>query len=224
LVLQLRGVSKTFGVGGTARRVLQDVSLSVAAGELMCLTGANGAGKSTLLRIIATLLEPDAGIVELGGHPVTCRERAFIGLATGAERSFQLSLTGRANLMFWGELCGISSAELRTRVSALAEELGVEPVLGAPVADASQGTRDRLAMVRALLHRPRLLLLDEPTRSQDASGRARILRVLERFVSGGGAALIATHEPGAFKTALLAHLEQGHLTQGVALSSTEARN
>jgi ABC-type multidrug transport system ATPase subunit len=215
-------VSKTFGVRGAERRVLREVSCRVAAGELASLTGANAAGKSTLLRIVATLVKPDSGSVELLGHPITHRQRAQLGFATGAERSFQLSLSAKSNLLFWGELCGISRRTLLPRVEELSEMLGVESALQAPVAEASQGTRDRLALVRALLHRPQLLLLDEPTRSQDLNGRRRIVQVLRQFAEGGGAALIATHEPTVFGMTRVNHLEQGCLSVRDALTSAQA--
>lgn len=179
---------------------LRGVSFSVQAGEVMALVGANGAGKSTLLRILTTLLLPTRGRAWVGGADVE-REPARVlrqlGFHSGSDASFYARLTGQENLRLFAALNNLSSAEAVGRIAHLAELLHLGPVLDRQVRTLSTGTVHRLGLARALLHRPSIVLLDEPTRSLDPLAAAEFRRFLrDEVVRGQGATvLFASHTP-----------------------------
>ena len=178
-------------------RALQDVSMTVRRGDIVGILGTNGAGKTTLLKILATLVLPTAGRVIVQGHEVgrdDDRIRALIGLAFGEERSFYWRLTGRQNLEFFAAFQGLGAHAARARILRLRDQLGLE-ALDRRVGPYSTGMKHRLAMARALLHEPQILLLDEPTRSLDPLAAANLRRVIRDEVvrSAGRTALVATH-------------------------------
>jgi ABC-type multidrug transport system ATPase subunit len=155
-VLAIRNLEVCFGT----RQVLRGASLQVEAGEVVGLTGANGTGKSTLLRVAAGLLRR-------------------IGWSTSGEASFTRRLSLGSNLETIARLAGLDSRTARGRIESLAERLGFREHLRAPADQCSSGIRQRAALGRALLHTPRLLLLDEPLRGVDAAsapGLAQSLR------------------------------------------------
>ena len=188
--VDLFDVSKSFG----RRKALSRVSLTCRAGEIVGLLGPNGAGKSTLLSIVATLLAPTSGEVRYGDK--TAREvggalRARLGLLAH-DLHLYLELTAEENLMFFAELYGLN--DVRTHVGAALDHAGLAERTRDFVSGFSRGMRQRLALERALLHDPRLLLLDEPfTGLDDSSGRALVDR-LKRLKKGGGIVLLATHD------------------------------
>ncbi len=147
------------------------------------MLGPNGAGKTTLTRLFAALLLPDGGRVEVGGIDVS-REprhaRRQIGLALGEDRGLQMRLSGRENLRFFATLYGLGSNEIAARIRELAERLELGEVLDRPVRTYSSGERSRVALARALLHRPKVLLLDEVTRALDPGAASRIRTLIRR--------------------------------------------
>jgi ABC-type multidrug transport system ATPase subunit/ABC-type polysaccharide/polyol phosphate export permease len=188
---ELSQVTKTFS-GATA---LAGVTLSAAAGERIALLGPNGSGKSTLLRLLASLLSPDGGTVRvLGGEPSSDSQvRAGIGLCTGDERSLLLRLSPRENLRFFGALYGLGGAELRRRIDALAAELGLAGQLDRPAYTLSSGNRARLLLGRALLHEPRLILVDEGTHALDPEGAEGLRKTLRARCEAGACLVFVTH-------------------------------
>jgi sodium transport system ATP-binding protein len=179
-------------------RAVAGVSFEVRAGEALALLGANGAGKSTLLRILATLLVPTRGHARLAGYD-TIREsrevRRRLGYHAGTDHGFYSRLTARENLMFFGLLNQLSSATAAKRIAQLAEQFGLGESLDRQVRTLSSGTVQRLSLVRALLHSPSVLLLDEPTRSLDAIAAAEFRRFLKSEIvrHGGASLLFASH-------------------------------
>ena len=169
---------------------LAGVSLEVREGESVGLLGANGAGKSTLLRILATLLVPTRGRARVAGRD-TVREsrevRRLLGYHAGTDHGFYSRLTARENLLFFGQLNLLSQAAASQRISQLAEQFHLGEALGRQVRTLSSGTVQRLSLARALLHQPRVLLLDEPTRSLDAIAAEEFRRFLKTAILGGGA-------------------------------------
>lgn len=148
---------------------LDRVDLEVRAGELFGLVGPNGAGKTTLIKLLATLGVPTSGQAWVGGHPLT-EPRAIkriLGLVTSDERSFYWRLTGRQNLAFFAALQAVPEAEISHRVGETLELLDLAQVADQRFLTYSTGIRQRLSIARALLHRPRLLFLDEPTKGLD---------------------------------------------------------
>ena len=168
------------------RVALSGVSVSVEAGQTLAVLGPNGAGKSTLLRVLATLLRPHAGSCRVLGHELPGQAPAVRGRLgyLGHEPLLYRDLTGRENLLYQARLHGVPRERVAERLAAV----GVERRADEPVRVLSQGTVQRLAVARAVLHDPELLLLDEPRAGLDpaaaeqrepligrASGRTRVL-------------------------------------------------
>jgi len=159
--LEVAGLRKSYGV----TVALDGVDLVVEPGSIVGLLGRNGAGKTTLVSVIAGLLRADAGTVRVAGIDVVRdarRARACIGLAP-QETGVYLPLSVRDNLRFFGGLSDLRGRVLRTRIDDVASALLLEPLLDRRARDLSGGERRRLHTAIALLHRPRLVLLDEPT-------------------------------------------------------------
>ena len=177
---------------------LAGISFEVQPGEALALLGANGAGKSTLLRILATLLLPTHGRAQIAGHDAVLDPRAVrrqLGYHAGSDLGFYSRLTGRENLRFFGSLNHLASAALVQRITHLARQFHLEEALDRQVRTLSSGTVQRLSLARALLHQPRVLLLDEPTRSLDAIAASEFRRFLKSEILRGGdtSLLFASH-------------------------------
>ncbi|MFE0044372.1 ABC transporter ATP-binding protein [Streptomyces albireticuli] len=189
--LALRGVTKRYG----RTTALEDVSLRIADGEIVGLLGHNGAGKTTLMSLVAGLLRPDAGEIEVRGvSPVRDprRARRELGLAP-QELGVYPPLTVRQNLAFFAELAGLRGRDVRLRTGEVAEPLGLTALLDRRVARLSGGEQRRVHTAMALLHRPRLLLLDEPTAGVDVETRARLLAFVRELAAAGTAVCYSTH-------------------------------
>ncbi|HEV7645154.1 MAG TPA: ABC transporter ATP-binding protein [Pyrinomonadaceae bacterium] len=163
---------------------LKNVSFSIEEGEIFGLIGRNGAGKTTLTKIIATLVQPDGGAVAVNGFDSVRDEvkvRSLIGLATAEERSFYWRLTATQNMMFFARLYGMNDNTARARIAELFEELDLADLAKRRFAEMSTGNKQRLAVARALLARPPVLLLDEPTRSLDPLAAAKMRELILRL-------------------------------------------
>lgn len=210
-------LSKTFP--SSQRRgapwALRDVTLRVAAGTIGVLTGRNGSGKTTLLKILATLILPTSGSARIHGadvvrHPLAVRRQ--LGVCLSDDRAAYWRLTGMQNLAFFGCWHGLSRRRIRERLAELAPYFPLE-FLARPVYEYSAGMRQRLALVRAFLHDPPVLLLDEPTRSLDEETAQALRRYLARECARGKAILMATQRPAELAVGeLLGRLEAGRLT------------
>ncbi|MFJ2440122.1 MULTISPECIES: ABC transporter ATP-binding protein [unclassified Streptomyces] len=186
-VLSLRGVGKRYG----ATVALHDVSLAIPEGRIVGLLGHNGAGKSTLMSLAAGLLRPDTGTVEVCGLPVA-RVRNRLGLAP-QDLGVYPPLTVRQNLRFFAELAGVRGRDVRRRTEDVAEPLGLTALLDRRVARLSGGEQRRVHTAVALLHRPRLLLLDEPTAGVDVETRTRLIGHVRELAATGTAICYSTH-------------------------------
>ena len=174
--------------------VLAGVDLTVDAGELVVLLGANGAGKTTLLRVLATLLRPSGGTLRIFGEDASRRPpaaRARVG-HVGHESACYPDLTGRENLRVYAELHGVSDPE--SRITELLRWAGLEEAARRPVRVYSRGMTQRLALARALLHGPELLLLDEPFSGLDPSASTRLQSLLVELRRSGHAIVLSTHD------------------------------
>ena len=180
--ISIRNLSKTYPVSFRRLRAffrrpvkepveaLRDVSFEVETGEIFGLIGRNGAGKTTLTKIVATLVQPTTGNVSVRGHDSVEQDelvRREIGLSTAEERSFYWRLTAEQNLMFFARLHGLSDRFAKQRIRDLFARLELEEVARRRFGEMSTGNKQRLAVARAMLSSPPVLLLDEPTRSLD---------------------------------------------------------
>jgi ABC-type multidrug transport system ATPase subunit len=177
---------------------LRGISFSAAPGEILVLVGANGAGKSTLLRILTTLLLPTRGRAWVGGVDLLrepSRVRQQIGFHSGSDASFYARLSARENLRLFASLNNISRLEADRGMAELADWLGLGDAMDRQVRTFSTGMVHRLGLARALLHRPAVLILDEPTRSLDPLAAAEFRRFLRDEVVGrrGATLLFASH-------------------------------
>jgi heme ABC exporter ATP-binding subunit CcmA len=191
--LQFVDVSRNFG----RRRALTRVSLKADAGTITALLGPNGAGKSTLLSIAATLLEPSSGRVAYGASGSTSSGRALrarIGLL-GHDLYLYQELTAAENLRFFARVYDLDAVE--RRVETALERAGLAERRDDAVAGFSRGMRQRLALERALLHEPRLLLLDEPFTGLDDAARTALRERLGSARDAGAIVLLTTHDRAA---------------------------
>ena len=203
-MISAHNLSKTFG----RVSVLRAINLDVAEGETVALLGANGAGKTTLLRILATLDKPSAGGLEIAGFNALHRAqqvRALIGLVAH-QTYLHPELTVAEELRFYGRLYGVKA----TRVPGLLDQLGLTERAAVRVGALSRGQQQRLAIARALLHDPALLLLDEPDTGLDAQG----LAVLEGLLRSGKRTVVFSSHNRAWAAGLGTRtltLERGRL-------------
>ncbi len=190
-ILEVRQVSKSF----SEIRAAAEVSFAVAAGEIYGLLGPNGAGKTTCISMIAGLLRPDSGQVMVEGADFwsnPARAQRIMGVVP-QEIALYEELTGRENLEFWGRLAGLRAHEARPRATEVLEALALVDRAKDPVKTYSGGMKRRINIGCALMHRPRLLLLDEPTVGIDPQARMNILDFVRRLCSDGTAVLYTTH-------------------------------
>lgn len=156
---------------------LRNVSFEINEGEIFGLIGKNGAGKTTLTKIIATLVQPTSGRVAVKNFDSVADEvkvRSLIGLATAEERSFYWRLSCERNMMFFARLYGMSDQAAQRKIGELFEKLNLSELARRRFSELSTGNKQRLAVARALLPEPPILLLDEPTRSLDPLAAAEM--------------------------------------------------
>ncbi len=177
---------------------LKKLSFTIDAGEIVGILGPNGAGKTTLLRILADLLEPNKGIIricnkELGRGDYSLR--ALIGYVPSDERSFFWRLSGRDNLEFFARLYGMNSKAAADRTSELLNLFAFQRQADRLFRDYSAGMRKKVAVIRAMLHRPKILLFDEVTNSLDPGSADRVSKLIREYISSGEyrAAVWSTH-------------------------------
>lgn len=207
-VLHVRGASRTYRprrgwlrtIAPSAiqapRPALTDVDLDLVAGERCLLLGRNGAGKTTLFHLVLGLLTRDAGDIRVSGLDPqrATAARGRIGWMPADDRSLAARLTTAENLVLHGRLSGMDRADMQGRIPMVLAQVGLADRADDLVASLSAGMRARLQVARALLPRPALLLLDEPTASLDPAAATGVLDLVDALVSDEGvAAVIATH-------------------------------
>ena len=198
VLLQVEDLRKSYAIkslnpfaGKRRIGVLNGMSFSVLAGEVKGVVGKNGAGKTTLLRIVADLLKADSGRVVLGGKGKI--DRGNIGYVSSDERSFFWRLSGWDNLIFFAKLYGLDGKASRRRVDELLERFGLEKKSRELFGDYSAGTRKKFALIRAMVHEPGLLIMDELTNSLDEGSVVLTKEIVREYVEGGRAGLWSSH-------------------------------
>jgi len=177
-------------------QALKNVSLEVAAGEVLGLLGPNGSGKSTTLKLISTVLLPDDGRVTVAGFDTRShgqQVRRCVGFALASERSFFPRLTARENLEFFAALEDVPRRDCRGRVESALQQVAMCDAADKQVIKFSSGMHQRLGVARALLKKPSVLLLDEPSRSLDLATASQLRELIHELSAGGIAILLATH-------------------------------
>lgn len=185
------GVLKSFG----EHRVLAGCTFSIPEGTIWGLVGPNGAGKTTTLRLAAGLDRPSAGTIRVGGRDPQCSSRevrALIGFCPDVPFAYEF-LTGREFLRFVAGLWGLRGSVTDERCAALLHQFRLGPVADRLVREYSRGMRQKLGLAAAVLHGPRLLLLDEPFTNVDAESETVLHQWLSDFASRGGTVVFATH-------------------------------
>jgi ABC-2 type transport system ATP-binding protein len=190
-MLKVSAISKAFG----AIRAVDSVSFHVSEGEIYGLLGPNGAGKTTTISMVCGLLRPDAGEVFVNGKPFSANPveaKRLMGV-TPQDLALYEELSGRENLEFWGRIAGLKAAEARQRAAELLEALSLTDRANDALKNYSGGMKRRINLGCSLLHRPKLVLLDEPTVGIDPQARAKILEFITGLCAAGTAILYTTH-------------------------------
>ena len=209
--LEVQGLKKSFGL----KPVLRGVDLTLCQGERMALLGSNGAGKTTLLRILAGLTKPSAGSVCLDRLDIVWdaqQVRRRVGFVAHQPYLYD-ELTVMENLLFFGHMYSVQQA--RKRALELLHRVGMERRIQERVGTLSRGQVQRVAVARALLHSPKLLLLDEPDTGLDQEGIALVQVLLEEHIKQGGAILFTTHNYDRVqeRSDSIVTLEKGRIVQ-----------
>ncbi|EHI75374.1 ABC transporter ATP-binding protein [Streptococcus criceti] len=179
------------------KSVLKGVDLTIRAGRILALLGPNGTGKTTLIRTILGLLKADSGTVELFGETLTTRNRTDLLKHIGVQNDGNLyeQLSVKENLRIWGQLYGLDASDIEQAISEVVRCLDLVAYLNEPVGKLSKGNRQKAALARAILHQPKLLILDEPTTGLDPQMVESFLSYLKELVaSRGTTVLMCTHQ------------------------------
>jgi heme exporter protein A len=190
-VVEARALVRAFG----ARRAVDGVDLTLRRGDCLALFGPNGAGKTTLLRLLAGLLKPSGGTARVAGVPLLGdpAARRLVGIISHQSMLYD-ALTARENVEFSARLYGVPDA--RAAAEAALDRMRVLDRASAPVRALSRGLQQRVSIARAIVHRPRVVLLDEPYTGLDEVGAAALTAALEELKSQGAALVLVTHNLG----------------------------
>ena len=190
MVINVKSVSKAFDTRG----VLKDININVDTSQAVLICGINGAGKTTLLRIIAGLLQPDMGSVELCGYNIRKdpeKAKSQFGMISHKSMVYP-ELTVFENLSFFATLYGVKDSD--NNITDLLQEVGLSSYKYDTAGILSRGLLQRLAIARAMVHRPALLLADEPFTGLDANACNHLIEVITEFTNNGGTIVMTTHD------------------------------
>jgi len=194
-MISIQHLVKTFQSGQRSLLAVDDVSFDVVNGEVYGLLGPNGAGKTTMMRMILGLLVPDSGFAEIDGHrsdqqpDEVKRQVGFVSASAGVYQW----LTGKEMLAFFGEIYGLSTDEIESRIDELAAILDLNEFLNQGCATLSTGQKQRLSLARALIHDPPVMILDEPTLGLDVVGSQVIFNYIDVLKERSKAIILCTH-------------------------------
>ncbi|AWX54263.1 ATP-binding cassette domain-containing protein [Brevibacillus brevis] len=194
-MIEVKNVSKRF----KEIAAVQQVSFRVEAGEVYGLLGENGAGKTTTMRMMATVLTPTEGDIEISGfsvrqQPLEVRRR--IGILFGGDVGLYSRLTARENIAYFGRLYGLEQARLAERIHSLSRMLEMEDFIDRRVGAFSRGMKQKVAIARTLVHDPDVILLDEPTTGLDVTAATIFRRMVRKLQEEGKTILFSSHNMG----------------------------
>ncbi len=199
-LIECRQVTKTYRSVWTGRSqsvcALRDISLQVDKGTIVGLIGPNGAGKTTFLSLIAGLIHPSAGHIRVGGHPPRSVQARRLLAYVPESPVFLARYSARAVLCYHAALHGLSRGEIETETERLLQQVKLEEYARRRVGGFSQGMRQRLALAVALINKPKLLLLDEPSNGLDPIGVIELRRVLTELRQSGATVVVSSHRLG----------------------------
>ncbi|MBD2308402.1 ABC transporter ATP-binding protein [Chroococcidiopsis sp. FACHB-1243] len=187
-MLRIQKLNKSYG----KRRILQDLTLHILPGEIYGLLGANGAGKTTVINIICNLLQADSGEVKIGDRAVSDATKKIIGIVP-QENLLYKTLTCTENLNFFAQLYGISVKQRKQQIQSCLAAVNLLDWAKTPVEKLSGGMKRRLNMAIALVHQPKLVILDEPTTGLDVEARYEIWELILQLQRQGTTILLTTH-------------------------------
>ena len=194
-LMSIKKVSKVYPIKGGSRTALKEVSLDIHAGEVLSLLGVNGAGKTTLSSIVATLHPPTAGDILYRGESIYTDIPEFrrkIGYCP-QKPNLHPMLTLEENLIFAGRYYGLTEAEIATRVQELVEQFGLDNYLKEKASVLSGGYKQRFMIARSMIHKPEIIILDEPTVGLDPHIRRQLWDVIRDLKKKGVTTLLTTH-------------------------------
>lgn len=194
-MIEVQKVSKTFG----AFTALEDVSFRVEAGEVYGLLGENGAGKTTMMRMMATILKPTEGEIEVAGYSVRKEPdevRRRIGILFGGDVGLYSRLTARENIAYFGSMYGMEKQAVGERIERLSQMFEMGAFLDRRVGSFSRGMKQKVAIARTLVHDPDVILLDEPTTGLDVTAATIFRRVIGMLQEEGKTILFSSHNMG----------------------------
>lgn len=187
-MLKLEGISKKFN----DRQVLSDLHLTIEPGMVYGLLGPNGAGKTTTINIIGNLIKPDRGRVLIGDMPPSSQTKTLVGIAPQQNLLYH-TLTCGENLAFFGKIYGIRGKRLAQRIEECLNLVGLADRVNSAAETLSGGMQRRLSMAIALIHQPKLIILDEPTTGLDLEARYQMWDVIRHLQRSGTTIMITTH-------------------------------
>ncbi len=187
-MLNIEKLSKSYN----ERKVLQDLTLHIQAGEIYGLLGPNGAGKTTTINILCNLLTSDSGVVKINGQPISEATKQLIGVAP-QENLLYKSLSCEENLNFFAQIYGLKTQQRRQQIQDCLAAVNLLDRAKSPVETLSGGMQRRLNIAVALVHQPKLVILDEPTTGLDIEARYEIWDLIRRLKSQGITVLLTTH-------------------------------
>jgi len=228
-IIEIRHLSKRYGRNGEA--ALRDVNLRIAPAEIFGLLGPNGAGKTTTISILCGLIKPSGGEVFVDGFSLQkdlLKIKQIIGVVP-QDIALYHSLTARQNLLYFGRMYGLSGSELQERVEESLRLLGLEHRADEPVRHFSGGMKRRVNMIAGVLHKPKILILDEPTVGVDVHSRRVILDYLVTLQQEGTTIIYTSHylEEAQNLCTRVAIIDKGSIiaegTPGTLMSNGDAR-
>ena len=220
IAVRCRGITKSFPAGADVVEVLHGIDFEIPAGELTMLVGPSGCGKTTLISVIAGILTPTSGEVEISGNPITrmsdAKKVAFRRNNIGfifQQYNLLPALTAAENAAIPLVAAGIPLARATGRAAAILERIGLSAHLGKLPNQLSGGQQQRIAIARALVHAPRLIVCDEPTAAHDAEAGQTVLEILRDAALGPGrAVIVVTHDTRIYRFAnRIASMEDGRI-------------